>query len=87
MSASSLSAFRAAIVRSVWSSKLLLAQTPGVLNLLDGPVGVDPAFHIVSCASTWPTGRWRYSVLFRVLDLLTNGAPSTACSSAANFCC
>ena len=24
-----------------------LANTPAVLNLLDGPVGVDPALHIV----------------------------------------
>ena len=46
MSSSSLSAFRAAIVRSVWSSKMPLANTPAVLNLLDGPVGVDPALHI-----------------------------------------
>ena len=39
--------FGAAIVRAVWSSKMPLANTPAVLNLLDGPVGVDPAFHIV----------------------------------------
>ena len=30
--ASSLSAFRATIVRAVWSSKMLLANTPAVLN-------------------------------------------------------
>ena len=47
VSASSLSAFRAAIVRAVWSSKMPLAHTPAVLNLLDGPVGVPPALHIV----------------------------------------
>ena len=47
VSASSLSPFRAAIVRAVWSSKMPLANTPAVLNLLDGPVGADPAFHIV----------------------------------------
>ena len=41
--------FRAAVVRAVWSSKMPLAGTPATLNLLDGPVGVDPAFHIV-CA-------------------------------------
>ena len=39
---SSLGAFRA-----VWSSKMPLASTPAILNLLVGPVGVDPAFHIV----------------------------------------
>ena len=47
VSASSLSAFRAAIVRSVWSGKMPLADTPVVLNLLDGLVGVDPAPCIV----------------------------------------
>ena len=46
VSSSSISAFRAAIVRAVWSSKMLLADAPAILNLLDGPVGVDPAFHI-----------------------------------------
>ena len=34
-------------MRAVWSSKMPLANTPAVLNLLDGPVGVDPAFHFV----------------------------------------
>ena len=43
MSASSLSAFRAAIQRSVWSGKMPLANTQATLNLLDGPVGVDQA--------------------------------------------
>ena len=43
----SIGAFKAAIVRAVWSSKMPLANAPAVLNLLDGPVGVDPAFHIV----------------------------------------
>ena len=44
---SSLSAFRDAIVWAVWSGKMPLADTPAVLNLLDAPVGVDPALHIV----------------------------------------
>ena len=47
VSSSSISVFRAAIVRAVWSSKMPLANAPAILNLLDGPVGVDPAFHIV----------------------------------------
>ena len=47
VSSSSLRAFRAAIVRAVWSSKMPLANTPAILNLLDGPVSVDPALHIV----------------------------------------
>ena len=46
-SSSSISAFRAAIVRSVWSTRMPLANTPAILNLLDGPVDVDPAFYIV----------------------------------------
>ena len=45
VSSSSTSAIRAAIVRAVWSSKMPLANAPVILNLLDGPVGVDPAFH------------------------------------------
>ena len=28
-------------------SRMPLANAPAVLNLLDGPVGVDPAFHII----------------------------------------
>lgn len=47
MSSSSLGAFRAALVRAVWSSKMPLASTPAVLSLLDGPVGVDVALHVV----------------------------------------
>ena len=44
VSSSSISAFRAAIVRAAWSSKMPLANAPAILNLLDGPVGVDPSF-------------------------------------------
>ena len=47
VSSSSISAFRAAVVRAVWSSKMPLANAFAVLNLLDGPVDVDPPFHIV----------------------------------------
>ena len=46
-SSSSMSAFRAAIVRAVWSSKVPLANTLAIHNLLDGPVSVDPALHVV----------------------------------------
>ena len=45
--ASLLSAFRAAIVRAVWSSKMPWANTLAVLNMHYGPVGVDPALHII----------------------------------------
>ena len=79
VSSSSISAFRAAIVRAVWSSKMPLANAPAVLNLLDGPVGVDPAFHIV-----WSRFRMmrRYLAynpveeprIFRMLDLISRGA-------------
>ena len=34
-------------VTSVWSSKMPLASTPVILCLLDGPVGVDPAVHVI----------------------------------------
>ena len=47
ISSSSLCAFRTATVRAVWSSRMPLASAPAILNLLDGPVGIDPAFHIV----------------------------------------
>ena len=79
-SASSLSAFRAAIVRVVRSSKMPFTNTPAVLNLLDGPVGVDPALHFV-----WARFRImrRYlaycpdeeSRIFRMLDLISGGGP------------
>ena len=69
-------AFRAAIVRAVWSIKMPLAHTPAVLNLLHGPVGVDPALHII-----WVRFRMmrRYlaccseeeSRIFRMLGLLS----------------
>ena len=57
-----------------------LANAPAILNLLDGPVGVDPAFHIV-----WSRFRMmrRYLAygpeeeprIFRMLDLISRRAP------------
>ena len=44
---SSFDAFRAAIIRSVWFCEMPLAHTPAILDLLDGPVGVDRAYHII----------------------------------------
>ena len=41
VSASSLSAFRAATVRSVWSGKMPLADTPVILNMLDRKVWIQ----------------------------------------------
>ena len=79
VSSSSISAFRAAIVRAVWSSKMPLANAPAILNLLDGPVDVDPAFYVV-----WSRFRMmrRYLAycpeeeprIFRMLDLISRGA-------------
>ena len=56
MSASSHSAFRAATVRSVWGSEMPLANT---LNLLEGPVEMDPASEV--------------SRIYRMLDLVAHG--------------
>ena len=47
VTSSSISAFRAAIVRSFWSSKMPMADAPAILNRLDGPVAVDPTFYVV----------------------------------------
>ena len=79
VSSSSTSAFRAAIVRAVWSSKQPLANAPAILNLLDGPVDVDPTFYVV-----WSRFRMmrRYLAycpeeeprIFRMLDLISRGA-------------
>ena len=76
VSSSSISAFGAAIVRAVWSSKMTLADAPAILNLLHWPVGIDPAFHVV-----WVRFRMmrRYLAycpdeeprIFRMLDLIS----------------
>ena len=68
-----------AIVRAVWSTKMPLANTPAILNLLDGLVDVDFAFHVV-----WSRFRMmrRYLAycpeeeprIFRMLDLISRGA-------------
>ena len=79
ISSSSISAFGAAIVRAVWSSKKPLANAPAVLNLLDGPVGVDHAFHIVWSRFRMMRGYLAYNPdeeprIFRMLDLISRGA-------------
>ena len=73
---SSISAFRAAIVRAVWSSKMPLANAIAILNLLDGPVGVDPAFHIVWSRLRMMRRYLAYNPdeefrIFRLLDLIS----------------
>ena len=79
VSSSSISAFRAAIVRAVWSSKMPLANAPAILNLLDGPVDVDPAFYVVW--SRFRMMRWYLAYcpeeeprILRMLDLISRGA-------------
>ena len=79
VSSSSSSAFRAATVRAVWSSKMPRAHAPAILNLLDSLVGVDPAFYVV-----WSRFRMmrRYLAhnpdeeprIFRLLDLISREA-------------
>ena len=45
--ASYVSSSSISIVRAVWSSKMPLADAPAILYLRDGPIGVDPAFHVI----------------------------------------
>ena len=76
VSSSSISAFGAATVRAVWSSEMPLANALAILNLLDGPVCIDPAFHIIW--ARFPIMR-RYLAcspsdeprIFRMLDLIS----------------
>ena len=79
VSSSSVSAFRAAIVRALWSSKMPLANAPAHLNLLDGPAGVDPAFHIIWSRFRVMRRNLAYCPgeeprIFRMLDLISRGA-------------
>ena len=79
VSSSSISAFRDAIVRAVWSSKMPLANVLAVLNLLEGSVDVDPFFHII-----WSSFRVMRRILaycpeeepriFRMLGLISRRA-------------
>ena len=79
VSSSSISAFRAAIVRAVWSSEMPLANALAFLFFLDGPAGVDPAFHIVLA---WFRMMRRFLAccpeeepwIFRILDLISRCA-------------
>ena len=80
VSSSSIGAFRAAIVRTVWSSMMPPVNASAIHSLLDGPVGIDPAFHVV-----WTRFRMmrRYLAycpdeeeprIFRMLDLISRVA-------------
>ena len=56
-----------------------LANTPAVLHLLDGPVGVDPAHHIIQTRfrvmrrylALWPE---EFPRIFRMFNLIAHGA-------------
>ena len=79
VSSSSICALRAATVRAVWSSEMPLANAPAILNLLDGPVGVDPAFHIVWSRFCMLRRYLAYCPeedprIIRMLDLISRGA-------------
>ena len=73
VSASSLSSFRAAIVRAVWSCKMPLTNSSAMLDLLDGPVGVDPAYYIAWARFRMMRGFLRWSVMLLGLTLITVG--------------
>ena len=45
----SLHRLRSAFVAAIWSRRMPLAHTGGVLFLLDGPAGSDLGFHVVWC--------------------------------------
>ena len=93
VSSSSISAFRPAIVRAVWSTKMPLANIPAILNLLDGPFDVVPAFHVIWSRFRMMRGYLSYSPeeeprIFRIFgsDLQENPG-SWSCSSSSYFCC
>ena len=79
ISFSSLSSFRAAIGRAVCSSKMLTASTLVLLNFLDGPVGVDPAYHVIWARFSMLRRYLAYWLdevprVYRMLDLVASGA-------------
>ena len=79
VSSSSTSALRAAIVRAVWSGKMPLASTLAILYFLDGPVGIDPAFHVIWARFRMMRRYLAYCLeeeprIFRMLDLISWGA-------------
>ena len=51
-------------MRAVWSSMMPFANAPAILNLLDGPVGIDRAFRVVG----------EEPRIFRMLDLISLGS-------------
>ena len=68
-----------AFVRAVWSAGLSLANLSAVLTLLDGPLGCDPAFHVVCCGfrmmRRFPaSGVLDQATVFRMLGEVVAGA-------------
>ena len=49
LSVSSLQRLRSAFVAAIWSRRMPLAHTGGVLTMLDGPASSDLGFHVVWC--------------------------------------
>ena len=79
VSSSSISAFGAAVVRAMWSSKIPLANASAILNLLDGPVVMDPAFQIVWARFSMTHRYLAYCPeeepgIFWMLDLISRGS-------------
>ena len=79
VSSSSINAYRAVVVRAVWSSKMPLANAPAILNLLNGPVDINPAFYVVWCLFRMMRGYFdccpeEEPGIFRMLDLVSRGA-------------
>ena len=64
---------------AVWSTKMPLANSPAILNFLDGPVDVDPAFHVIWSRFRMMRRFLAYCLeeeprIFRMLDLVSRGA-------------
>ena len=89
VSSSSISAFWAAVVRAVWSSKMPLASAPATLNLLDDSCSV---FYIV--LARFRTMR-RYlaccfeeeSRIFRMLDSISRGSQGQWSGPSPSYLC
>ena len=90
VSSSSISAFRTAVVRAVWSSKCLL--TMPLPFLIFSMEGVDPAFHIVWSGFRMMRRFLAYcpeeeTRIFRMLDLISGGAQGHGPVHLLNLCC
>ena len=78
----SLCKLRSAFVRAAWSDRFSLANPGAVLTLLDGPLGSDPAYHVVWCRFcmmrrflTYHSGVLDLDRIYRLLGEVVAGAP------------